>query len=323
MPSPSSSLSTQRPDLAGSMLAFDLEMALNGFVGLRIAPAIESARKAGTFGKIPVEQLLKARVTLRSPGSPYSRGNFTFTPVTFSCDEHGAEEPVDDTEATIYADYFDAELVAAQRARDSVLRNFEIRVAALVSDTAVWTGASLTTAVSTPWTTTASATPVADVTAAVNKVYDASGLVANALIVSWKRFQSLRNCAEIVDRVKYSGLQDPTRRGISAQALAAVFDLEEVIVVGAPKDTAIEGQTASIGSIWTDSRAMVCRVARTNDVREPCIARTIHFGADGSTVGGTMETYRDEAVRSNIVRNRMDTEELVMYTQAGHLLTSV
>ena len=323
MPSPSSSLATQRPDLAGSMLAFDLAMAVGGFVAMRIAPVIESAKKSGSFGKIPIEQLLKTRTTLRAPGSGYARGNFTFTPATFSCDEHGAEEPVDDTEAKIYADYFDAELVAAQRARDSVLRNYELRVCALASSTSTWTGASLTTAVSNAWTSASSATPIADVTGAVNKVYDASGLVANALIVSWKRFQSLRNCDEIVSRVKFSGLQDPTRKGISAAALAAVFDLEEVIVVGAPQDTAAEGQTSTLSSCWTDSRAMVCRVARTNDIKEPCIARTIHYGEDGSTIGGTVESYREESSRSDIQRNRMDTDEIVMYAQAGHLLTSL
>jgi hypothetical protein len=68
---------------------------------------------------------------------------------------------------------------------------------------------------------------------------------------------------------------------------------------------------------------MVAKVASTSDPREPCVARVFHWGEDGSTIGATIESYRDEPKRSDVVRSRMDTDEVVMYVEAAHLLDNV
>lgn len=320
MPSPSTALSTQRPDLAASFEAFDLEAERGLYVGHRIAPVIEVAKQAGNFGKIPLAQLLQQRDTKRMPGSGYSRGRFTFDPATYSCEEHGAEEPIDDREAAMYADYFDAELIATRRAYNAVLRNAEMRWATAIFNTTTWTGASLYTDVSgTPWATVASAAPLTNVEAAAQKVYDNSGLWPNALIVSKKVYRNLRNTAQIIDRVKYQGFVDVRAGNISVEAISQAFDLQ-LIVAGGSKNSATEGQSASVAEIWGSTYAMICRVAATNDPREPCIARTMHWNQDGSEADGTIETYRDETIRGDVVRVRHDVDEIVMYAQAGHLL---
>ena len=109
MPSPTSALSTQRPDLAASLEEFDLMMDAEGFIGHRALPVTPVASQAGSFGKIPIEQLLQNRETSRAAGSGYNRGNWEFEPATYATEEHGLEEPVDDREAAMYANYFDAE----------------------------------------------------------------------------------------------------------------------------------------------------------------------------------------------------------------------
>lgn len=321
MPNPSSSLSTLRPDLAASFEAFDLEAEKQGYIGQRVFPVVDVASQAGNFGKIPLAQLLQQRDTKRSPGSGYARGNFTFDPATYSCEEHGAEEPIDDREAKMYAEYFDAEVIGTRRAFNSVLRNAEKRIADTVFNTTTWTGSSLYTDVSTTWATIASAVPLTDVEAAVNKVYDNSGLWPNALIVNRKVFRALRNTAQVIDRIASSGAGNRNLASdVTVDMLAQAFDLDYVIVAGGSQNTATEGQTAAAGQIWSSSYAMVCKVATSNDFREPCIGRTFHWGADGSNIDGAVETYRDEVVRSNVVRVRHDTDEIVLYAQAGHLL---
>ena len=61
MSSPSTSLATLRPDLAGSFQEFDLAMDAAGFIAHRVFPTINVAAASGKFGKIPVEQLLQQR----------------------------------------------------------------------------------------------------------------------------------------------------------------------------------------------------------------------------------------------------------------------
>lgn len=326
MPSPSSSLATQRPDIAESFMEFDLEAELGGYIGTQVFPVVEVQKQAGNFGKIPLEQLLKERETRRAPGSGYSRSNWTFEPATYSCEEHGAEEPVDDREAEMYSDYFDAEVVAAMRARADVMRNAEQRIADAVFNSTTWTGASLTTGITNEWDSnhTANAVPIDDVEAAVNTMYDNSGLWANALIINRKVFRNLRLLDQIKEAIESQGAgQASKQRDITPALLAQVFDLDYVIVAGGSKNTANEGQSASIAQLWSSEYAMVCRIATSADFREPCIGRTFHWGADGSTIGGTFESYREEQTRSNIIRNRHDVDEIVLYPQAGHLLSNV
>ena len=319
MPAPSSALSSQRPDLAGSLMEFNLDMAAQGFIANRVLPVVDVAKQAGNFGVIPIEQLLKEAATERAPGAGYSRNEYSFTPTTYATVEHGHEEPVDDREATMYSEYFDAELLANMRARATVMRNYEKRAAALLFNATTWTATTITH----EWDDYANAVPTTDVEGVVQTVAAACGVWPNALIINRNVFRNLRNCAQIVDRIKYWGGVNPAAGEITPQVLAAAFDLEEVIVAGSWKNTAIEGQDISLSQIWSDEYAMVAKVARTADIREPCVGRTFHWGEDGSEMGTLVEDYRDETVRSNIIRARMDTDELVLYTEAAGLFDNV
>lgn len=324
MPFPSSSLSTLRPDLAGSLMEFNTAMDRQGFIALKVLPVLEVAVQAGVFGKIPLEQLLQSPETVRAPGGGYNRGNWKFGTDSFACVEHGWEEPVDDREAKMYANYFDAEMVSAERALDFVLRAQEIRAASLIFNTTTWTGASLTQAAGTVWSTSASATPIANVKAAALKVYGNSGLWPNAVIMNRKTFKNCIDCAEVIDRIEASGAGQAAKASdVTPQLLAQVFDVDMVLVAGSSKNTAKEGQTASLSQIWSDSYVSVARIPTSNDIREPGLGRTFHWGEDGSQIGGLVESYRDEPKRSDIIRVRNDTHEKVLMSQAAVLITGV
>lgn len=323
MPSPTSSLATLRPDLA-TFLEFDLESEKAGYVATEVMPLVNVVSQAGSFGKIPIEQLLQARETRRAPGAGYARGSFTFGTATYSTEEHGAEEPVDDREAKMYAEYFDAEQISTMRAFSSVLRNAEQRVADAVFNTTTWTGSSLTTAITNEWDDATNAVPLTDVEAAVQKIYDNSGLWANALVINKKVFRNLRNCAQVIDRIEASGAGNAAKaQDVTVEMLKAAFDLDYIIVAGTSRNSAKEGQAATPTQIWSGEYAMVCKIATSGDMREPCIGRTFHWSADGSSIGGTVESYRDETVRANIVRVRHDVDEIVLYPEAGHLLSNI
>lgn len=323
MPAPSASLSTLRPDLAGSLMEFNLAMRGAGFIANRVAPVFEAATPSGSYGLIPIEQLLKIGDTKRANGSGYNRGSWTFTKGTFACDEHGWEEPVDDRARRMYRNYFDAELIAAQRARNMVMQNYEIRVAALLFNATTFT--SYTSAVTTEWSTGASATPVDDVQTAKSAVRLQCGMRPNALIICRTVFDNLRQCDQVMDRIAAQGAGTGIKQADVTQALMAqVFDLEEVIVAEEIKDSALEGQDVSLAEIWDDEYAMVARIGRNpNDFQDPGVARTIHWSEDGSQIGAVIESYRDEAARSDIIRARMDSDEIVPYVEAGYLLSNI
>jgi hypothetical protein len=315
------STAIQRPDLGMALEEYDLEMSRQGFIADKVFPVIDVQLATSNFSRVKLKSLLVDRDTNRAPGGNYSRGSGEFEQDQYTTSEQGHEEVNDDSEQAIYSYTIDSEAIVARRAQDVVLRNYEKRVATKAFDTAVWTGAALTTAVATPWSTYASATPINDVEGAIRKVYDGFGVRPNALVLPWKNFRDLRLCAQIIDRIKYSGRDDP--KNVTARMLAELFDIEEVIVADAQYNSANEGQNASLTAVWTTGRAQVCRVAKTKDIREVCIGRTFHFTKDGSKMGGTIEQYREEKVRGDVFRCRHHTGEKVINKETGHLLTGL
>jgi hypothetical protein len=65
----------------------------------------------------------------------------------------------------------------------------------------------------------------------------------DTMVLPWKDYKNLRNCAQIIDKIKYSGRDDP--KNVTAQMLAAIFDIEQVLVADAQYNSANEGQAAS------------------------------------------------------------------------------
>jgi hypothetical protein len=322
MPSPSVSLSTLRPDLA-TFFEYDLAMEQSGYIATRVLPVAEAPSAAGPFGLIPLEQLLRETETLRGTGG-YNRDQFTFKEDSFVTQEHGAEEVIDEKLRAQYREFFDAEMVATMRAYSRVLRNAEKRVADAVFNATTWTGSALTTAVTKEWDDFDDATPIADVEAAVTKVYENSGLWPNALVINYQVFRNLRNCEEVIDRLQSSGAGDRTTlRDVTTAQLAAVFDLPNIIVANVSRNGSKEGKAATPQQIWSGEYAMVCRVSESADMSDPCLGRTLHWSEDGSVIGGAIESYRDEAVRGDIIRVRHQTAEKILYKEAGHLLSNI
>lgn len=324
MPFPSTTLETLRPDLAGALMEFNLAADREGFIGTRVMPVFEVAEQAGVFGKIPIEQLLRTASTTRAPGAGYPRGNFEFTTASYATVENGWEEPIDRRQSRMYRNYIDAEMVATQRAYDKVLRNLEIRIADLLFNGTTWTGAALTTSVGTEWSTVADAKPQSDIMAAKQKVWDGTGLWPNAVIMNRKVFNNARRCAEIQDIIAAQGAGTGLKPSdINADMLARVFDVDMVLVAGSGENTAKKGQDASVSAIWSDEYVMVAKVATSNDIAEPCVGRVFHWGEDGSSIGGAVETYYEAQTRSDVVRVRCDTDELVLYKECAHLLSNI
>lgn len=313
---PNKTLATLRPDLAGSFMEFDLAMNMEGLIATRAFPVIEVSKQAGVFGKVKLESLLQTMPTVRAPGAAYSRAKWDFTDDSYACVENGHEEVLDDREAEMYAEYIDAEMISAARARSIVMTNAELRVADILQDSSTYTPTTITN----EWNDHSSATPVTDVESAVERLW-AKGIIANALILTRKQFRNLRLCDAVTEKIHSQGAGqriEPTQ--INASNLSQVFDLPYILVAGSLQNDADAGQDASLSSIWSDEYVTVTRIATSRDIKEPCVGRTFHWGADGSTIGGLVESYREENVRGDIIRVRHDTDEKLLYGDAIEIL---
>jgi hypothetical protein len=314
--SPSPSQAVGRPDLGATLVEFDVQANQAGFVGLKIMPVVEVAEQSANIGRIPIEQLLQQQSTARASGGGYNRGNFTFDDFSYATKEHGWEEPVDDRNLRIYRRYFDAEAIAARRARNFVLQNYEQRVVAAATNTATFVDVARATA----WTTPATAVPITDVLTRVKAARLASGMTPNTVVLDFDAYLAAVETAQVIDRLKYAGIDDV--KNVTPNALAQLFKVKQVLISGGLKNTAAEG-ALTLSAVWPKDTVAVGYVAETDDVAEPCLGRTFHWSEDGSNIGTVLETYRDESKRCDVVRARMEDDEKVMYAECWELITGV
>jgi len=319
MPSPSASLATLRPDLAGSLEEFDLEANAAGYVGLNVFPTMEVGAQSGTYGKIPIEELLVSRETRRAPGAVYSRGNWKFTTGSYATEEHGTEEAVDKRESRLYANYFDAEMVSARRARHIVVQAHELRVAAICNDTTTYS--AQTTTATHEWDDDTNSVPIENVDAAAEAMYDRTGLWPNLMIMTRKTFRNVRSSDQLLNRIEQ--VERTLPGDINVAHLQAAFDIPRIIIANSVQNSANPGQSASIASVWDDEMAVLLRVPMMNDIREPGFGRTFHWGEDGSRIGGTVESYYQTETRSDVIRVRMETDERVIYPELIQIIDNL
>lgn len=320
MPRPTGSTTVQRPDLG--QLAYEYSMTRSpAFIGDRVLPVFEVPEKNGNYPVIPTEALLKVPETARAARGAYNRGDWEFEMDNYDCEEHGWEEPLDDTEADMYRRFFDAETVATMRAMLILRRAREKRIADMVFNDSTFSAAS----VSDEWDDAANATPRSDVKTGIQSLEDTFGIPGEALslIISNKVFRNVMSTAEIKDYLQYTSPHLLLGMEAQRQMFADYLGIREVLVGGGVYDSTNKGQSSTISALWDDEYAMLALLATdAMDLREPCLGRTFLWTTDSPSIVN-VEQYREEQIRSNIYRVRHYLDEEFVFTGCGYLMDNI
>lgn len=312
----SSPTTTARPGLAGMLDEFDLEANRAGFVGTRVLPVTEVKLQIANIGRVKLASLLKNATTTRASGAGYNQTTFEFEDWSYATKDHGQVIPIDDRIRSAFLSSFDAEAHGIRMARNIVLQAHEDRVIATLTDPTIFSDEEAMN-----WESIDIADPVADVIAAVKRVRNQSGLMANAVVLDWETYSIAKTCESVIERLKHAGFDDPKK--FSEQAMAALFEVDQVIVSGAMKNINVNTLHPEpiLKPSWPRNVVGVGRVATTQNVQEPCVGRTFHWSADGSKIGTTIDLWESVEKRATMVRSRIETDEKLIHPEAWTLIT--
>jgi len=320
MPEPTSGTTIGRPDLGVIAFEYMVNASQRGFIGLELLPLFEVQEKSAQYPKIPIEALLKLPDTKRAARGAYGRGDWEFEMDNYTCEEHGWEEPLDDSEASLYSRFFAAEEISVMRATDILLRSQEKRIASMVMNASNLSHAD----VSVEWSTPATAVPRANINTGKTNMRAASGLEPNAIAMAKKVFGNLLMTAELKDAFKYTNPIEIGGLDAQKRIISQYFGVDRVLVGNAIYDSAKKGQPFSIADVWDDEYVLLAYITQTQgrDLREPVIGRTFIWTKD-SPQNLTTEQYREEKIRSNIYRVRHNVDEAFVFAGAGYLLGNI
>lgn len=203
----------------------------------------------------------------------------------------------------------------------------EVQWAANYFTTGVWT-TDITGVASSPganqvlqWNDPNS-TPVETIRAAKTVVGESTGFRPNVLVLGRKVFDALLDHPDIVgrfDRGQTTGVAVATR-----QTLAALFELDDVLVMDSIRNTAAEGQTASHSFIG-GKKALLAYRAPSPGIMVPSAGYTFSWkGQSGSGPAGTrMFKFRMEWLRSDRVEIEMAMDQKKIAADLGYFFNSI
>lgn len=316
----SNSAAIFRGDIAGVVeQAKDFEA---GLIGTGVMPILDVPVRAGQYPSFVLKegQLLKSDMKTRSPYSAYARGTRAFVQDTYTALEYGYEEAVDDTVTLDVARFFDAEVIAAKLAKRKLLLAHELRVASKIFDSGTFTATNSGTAYTTANLATFDAGQ--DVQEAIDRLLSKGESTSNLkVVIPYPVWTRIRASTKFQNRLRGTGLSTDTILNASTQAAAEVFGVSEVLIGRASYDTAPEGVAFSAGNVWANTFIWVGSVTQASaGYFGGGAGFTLNWSEYGPAIG--VSTYREEAIKSNIVRASQYTAEKVVNANAGQLVTT-
>lgn len=310
-----------RGDIAGVVeQAKDWESSL---IGRRVLPILPVPVRAGQYPVFQLQngQLLKSGdVKQRAPYGAFPRGTRAFTQDNFVTSEFGVEEAVDDTVSSDLSRFFSAEVLAAKLCQRKLLLAHELRVAATVFNNTNFTATNSSVAYTTA--NLATMNVALDVELAIDRLLGLGESRDNLRVVMSNQVWLRAKASPLFqNRLRGAGISNDTFLNSSEQAAADVFGVREVIIGRASYDTAPEGVAYSGSQVWNNTFIWVGSVSDSGaGYFGGGAGFTLAWSEYGPVTG--IFTYRDETIKSNILRASHHVTEKIVNANAGQLITT-
>jgi hypothetical protein len=194
--------------------------------------------------------------------------------------------------------------------------------------TGVW-GYGVTGAAATPasgevvdWSDAAS-TPIEDVAEALTTVQMQTGLRPNKFVMGQQVWDALKNHPDIIDRIKYSSGNDNPAI-VNLRAIAALFEVDEIFVMGAIQNSGQEGAAES-NAFLAGKDALLLYAPSSASLIEPSAGYTFAWtGLLGSSAqAGRIKKFRLEHLEVDRVEIEMAFDQKKTAADLGYFFNDI
>lgn len=272
-----------------------------------LAPPLPSKNQTNVFFKYTKDFWLRDALQKRGPGAEAARVGYGITTDNFYIDVWAAKKAIDDqvrsnTDSPLDEDE-DAMMFVTTLER---LRREKAFVGACMT-TGVWgldvtgnTSASAYGSNTVKQWDLASSTPLEDVAHYRQTVKTSTGVMPNVLAMGQQVWDGLKNNAEITARIT-GGANNSNPAIVTKQLVAALMELDEIVVLSAVENTANEGATFS-GSFICGKVALLMYRNQRQTIRSITAVRTFTWQTYAASDSGIrILKYRLEQFHSDFV----------------------
>jgi hypothetical protein len=202
------------------------------YVADRVFPLIDNAPPEAKIARYLKGAWFRDEAQMRGPSSEAARGGYPVDYLDVILKEYAFAREVTDEDRQVAAARnappLQPDQDAVEFATDRILLKREVRLGAMIK-AASWSGVGAGgTDADGKWAAGSGNTFLANVKAQKAAIQNATGMIPNALLMDNGTYMSLTEETTVLDKIKY------TQLGVlTSQLLAAILDLDEVIVAGA------------------------------------------------------------------------------------------
>lgn len=242
-------------------------------------------------------------------GQP-NRVDFDASEATGSCVDFGLEDGVPIEDINNAPPNYNPLGHSTEMLTDLIALDREVRLSAVVFAAGTYASANRTQLTGDDQWSSNKSDPIGDITAGL----DVPVMRPNVMVIGRLAYSALSKNPQIVEACYKSG----AKAGIARrQDIAALFELEEILVGEAWLNTAKKGQTVTLSRAWGKHASLIYRNRLANTQRGITFALTPQFG---TRIAGNWEDKNIGLRGGQVVRVGESVQEVVMANDLGYFI---
>lgn len=302
----------------------------DAFVADRVFPNIPVSKQSDLYRVYPRDAFFRAEMEKVAAGTRVKMIGYDLSTTSYFCHVWGVGHPIpDQVRANADADV-NLEVNGTRLLSQNAMLRREIEWATKYFATSIWTSGRTgvdsgeVAGTSVRRWNDPNSTPVEDVRLAKRVMQGLTGMMPNKMTLGREVYDALVDHPDIIDRVKYSTGTADNPSKVNKRTLAALFELEEILIMDALQNTAKEGQTLALTRIG-GKHALLTYSPAGASTDEPSAGYTFSWtGYLGATAqGARILRYRDQPIKSDVLEIEMAFDQKVTAADLGFFFNTI
>jgi hypothetical protein len=298
------------------------------FIADRVFPILSVAKQTDKYFTIPRGAWFRDEMKKRAPGALSAQRTHEVSTDSYACDVWALHEMLADQVRANYDSPLQADREMTEGLSQAGMIRKELQWVTDFFGSGLWTTDQTGVDSASPSTNQvgrwdrADSTPIEDVRAGKRRVQARTGFRPNKLVVGREVYDALLDHPDIVGRLDRGQTQGAAI--VMRQNLAALFELEEVLVMDSVVNSATEGATDSIDFIGGKS-ALLVYAAPSPGLYVPSAGYTFSWtGLLGAgALGMRVKRIRDEKRESDMIEIQMAFDQKLVSADLGQFFITI
>lgn len=291
----------------------------DSFVADRVFPNIPVAHSSDVYYTYPKGEFNRDDMELRAPGTESAGANYKLGTDNYSAPVRALHHDIADQVRANADSPLSPDREATEFLTQKALINREIQWASNYFQAGVWD----TDVVSGLNWDDATSTPIADVRTGVRTVLQNTGYKPNTMVMGRECWDILVDHPDLVGRLDRGQTSGPAR--VLRDAIAALFEIDQVLVMEAIQNTAGKGLADSHSFIGTGLDALLCYAAPSPGIMTPSAGYTFSWtGFLGASQNGMrMKRFRMDHLESDRIEIDQAYDQKLVASELGYFFDDV